>query len=91
LHYLMAVAAVSGKKSGAAVVAEMKKLPTKDVVFGEGSVREDGRQLHDMYLFKVKKPEESKGAWDYYKLLAKIPAEDAFRPLSESTCPFVKK
>ena len=91
LHYLKAVAATSGGKSGAAVVSEMKKLPTKDVVFGEGSVREDGRQLHDMYLFEVKRAEESKGAWDYYKLLAKIPAEDAFRPLSESTCPFVKK
>ena len=59
------------RQSGAAVVAEMKKLPTKDVVFGEGSVREDGRRLLDMYLFEVKKREESKGAWDYYKLLAK--------------------
>jgi branched-chain amino acid transport system substrate-binding protein len=88
---LKAVAAVSGNNSGAAVVAAMKKLPTKDVAFGEGSVREDGRQLHDMYLFEVKKPQESKEAWDYYKLLAKIPAEDAFRPLSESTCPFVKR
>jgi branched-chain amino acid transport system substrate-binding protein len=83
--------AVAGNKSGAAVVTEMKKQPTKDIVFGDGSVREDGRHLHDMYLFEVKKPEESKGAWDYYKLLAKIPAEDAFRPLSESTCPLVKK
>jgi branched-chain amino acid transport system substrate-binding protein len=90
LHYLKAVAA-AGSKSGTAIVAEMKKLPTKDVVFGEGSVREDGRQLHDMYLFEVKRPEESKGALAYYKLLAKIPAEDAFRPLSESTCPLVKK
>lgn len=91
LHYLKAVAALAGAKSGAAVVSEMKKLPTSDVAFGDGSVREDGRQLHDMYLFEVKKPAESKGAWDYYKLLAKIPANDAFRPLSESTCPFVKK
>ncbi|MBR0967324.1 ABC transporter substrate-binding protein [Tardiphaga sp. 538_B7_N1_4] len=90
LHYLKAIA-VAGNKSGAAVVTEMKKQPTKDIVFGDGSVREDGRHLHDMYLFEVKKPEESKGAWDYYKLLAKIPAEDAFRPLSESTCPLVKK
>ena len=91
LHYLKAIAAVSGNKSGATVVSEMKKLSTSDAAFGEGSVREDGRQLHDMYLFEVKKPAESKGAWDYYKLLAKIPANDAFRPLSESTCPFVKK
>ncbi|WP_076860165.1 ABC transporter substrate-binding protein [Bradyrhizobium mercantei] len=91
LHYLKAVAAASGNKSGAAVVSEMKKLPTSDAAFGEGSVREDGRHLHEMYLFEVKKPEESKGAWDYYKLLATIPANDAFRPLSESACPFVKK
>jgi branched-chain amino acid transport system substrate-binding protein len=91
LHYLKAVVAAAGSKSGATVVSEMKKLPTKDVVFGEGSVREDGRQLHDMYLFEVKKPQESMGAWDYYKPLAKIPAEDAFRPLSESTCPLLKK
>lgn len=90
LHYLKTIAA-SKSKSGSTVVSEMKKLPTKDVAFGEGSVREDGRKLHDMYLFEVKKPEESKGAWDYYKLLAKIPADDAFRPLAESACPLVKK
>jgi len=90
LHYLKAIAA-SKAKSGAAVVSEMKKLPTKDVAFGEGSIREDGRKLHEMYLFEVKKPEESKGAWDYYKLLAKISADDAFRPLSETACPLVKK
>ncbi|MBB4381948.1 ABC transporter substrate-binding protein [Bradyrhizobium sp. SBR1B] len=91
LHYLKAIAAAPANKSGAAVVSEMKKLPTDDVVFGQGSVREDGRQLHDMYLFEVKKPEESKGPWDYYKLISKIAAKDAFRPLSESTCPLVKK
>ncbi|MBR0800316.1 ABC transporter substrate-binding protein [Bradyrhizobium jicamae] len=91
LHYLKAIAAAPNNKSGAAVVSEMKKLPTDDVVFGQGSVREDGRQLHDMYLFEVKKPEESKGPWDYYKLVSKIAAKDAFRPLSESTCPLVKK
>ncbi|MGL4262781.1 MAG: ABC transporter substrate-binding protein [Afipia sp.] len=90
LHYLKAIVA-SKSKSGSTVVSEMKKLPTKDVAFGEGSVREDGRKLHDMYLFEVKKPEESKGAWDYYKLLARIPADDAFRPLAESACPLVKK
>lgn len=90
LHYLKAIAATKSK-SGSAIVSEMKKLPTKDVAFGEGSVREDGRKLHDMYLFEVKKPEESKGSWDYYRLLAKIPADDAFRPLAESACPLVKK
>jgi branched-chain amino acid transport system substrate-binding protein len=90
LHYLKAVAAL-GSKSAKPVVEQMKKMPTKDVVFGEGSVREDGRKLHDMYLFEVKKPDESKGPWDYYKLLARIPADEAFRPLSESACPLVKK
>ena len=90
LHYLKAVAAL-GSKSAKTVIEQMKKMPTKDVVFGEGSVREDGRKLHDMYLFEVKKPDESKGPWDYYKLLARIPADEAFRPLSESACPLVKK
>jgi branched-chain amino acid transport system substrate-binding protein len=90
LHYLKAIAAV-GNKSTAPVLAQMKTMPINDVVFGQGSIREDGRVLHDMYLFEVKKPEESKGPWDYYKLLAKIPADEAFRPLSESECPLVKK
>lgn len=90
LHYLKAIAAV-GNKSTAPVLVEMKKMPVEDIVFGKGSIREDGRVLHDMYLFEVKKPEESAGAWDYYKLLAKIPANEAFRPLSESQCPLVKK
>ncbi|SEH88064.1 ABC transporter substrate-binding protein [Tardiphaga sp. OK245] len=90
LHYLKAVAAV-GNKSTTPVLAEMKKTPTDDIVFGKGSIREDGRVLHDMYLFEVKKPEESKGPWDYYKLLAAIPASEAFRPLAESECPLVKK
>lgn len=89
LHYLKAVAKV-GSKSGVAVINEMKKNPTNDV-FGAGVLREDGRHVHDMYLFEVKKPEESKGAWDYYRVLAKIPAADAFRPLAESTCPLLKK
>jgi branched-chain amino acid transport system substrate-binding protein len=60
-------------------------------MFGGGSVHEDGRKLHNMYLFEVKKPEESKGPWDYYELLTKIPADRAFRPLSENECPLVKK
>ncbi|WJR81985.1 ABC transporter substrate-binding protein [Bradyrhizobium sp. NP1] len=90
LHYLKSVA-VAGTKSGAATVADMKRKPTVDSVFGQGSVREDGRQLHDMYLFEVKRPEESTAAWDYYRLLATIPAEEAFRPLSESSCPLVKQ
>lgn len=90
LHYLRSIA-VSGSKSGAAVVSNMKRTPTVDSAFGRGSVRQDGRHLHDMYLFEVKNPNESKARWDYYKLLATIPAQDAFRPLSESSCPFLKK
>lgn len=90
LHYLKAVEAAKSKDS-AAVMAKMKELPTEDPVFGKGSVRADGRKMHDMYLYEVKKPAESKGAWDYYKQVAVIPAEQAFRPLSESECPLVKK
>ncbi len=90
LHYLKAVEAAKGKDS-ATVMAKMKELPTEDPLFGKGSVRADGRKMHDMYLFEVKKPSESKGAWDYYKQVAVLPAEQAFKPLSESNCPLVKK
>ena len=72
-------------------MAKMKEMPTDDPLFGKGKIRADGRKIHDMYLFEVKKPAESKGAWDYYKLLATIPAEQAFRPLAEGDCPLVKK
>jgi branched-chain amino acid transport system substrate-binding protein len=89
LHYLKAVDALKNPKDGKAVVAKMKEVPTDDPLFGKGQVRADGRTLHDMYLFEVKKPEESKGPWDYYKLLATIPADKAFRPLSEGNCPLV--
>ncbi|MET3889299.1 branched-chain amino acid transport system substrate-binding protein [Bosea sp. OAE506] len=90
LHYLKAVEAAKSKDS-AAVMAKMKELPTEDPLFGKGSVRADGRKMHDMYLFEVKKPGESKGAWDYYKQISVLPAEQAFRPLAESECPLVKK
>ena len=90
IHYLKAVAALKSAKDGGAVVAEMKKLPTDDKLFGKGQVREDGRQIHDMYLFQVKKPSESKGPYDYYTLKATIPAAEAFRPLSEGGCSLVK-
>jgi len=76
---------------GAKVVAKMKELPTDDVLFGKGTIRADGRKMLAAYLFEVKKPEESKYPWDYYKLVATIPAEEAARPLSESECPLVKK
>jgi branched-chain amino acid transport system substrate-binding protein len=90
LHYLKAVEALKGKDPQQ-VVAKMKEMPTDDPLFGKGSIRADGRKIHDMYLFEVKKPEDSKAPFDYYKLLATIPADQAFRPLSESECPLVKK
>jgi branched-chain amino acid transport system substrate-binding protein len=89
LHYLKAVDALKGKDS-AQVVAKMKEMPTDDPLFGKGQVRADGRVTHDMYLFEVKKPDESKGPWDYYKLLATIPADQAFRPLADGGCALVK-
>ncbi len=89
LHYLKAVAAIKSD-DGTKVVAEMKKLPTDDPLFGKGKVREDGRVLHPAYLVEVKKPAESKGPYDYYKVRATIPADEAFRPLSEGHCPLVK-
>jgi branched-chain amino acid transport system substrate-binding protein len=90
LHYLKAVEALKSDADGKAVVAKMKELPTDDKLFGKGTVRADGRKIHPMYLFEVKKPSESKQAWDYYKLRATIPADEAFRPLAEGGCPLVK-
>jgi branched-chain amino acid transport system substrate-binding protein len=92
LHYLKALEALGGNpKDGAKIVAKMKEMPTDDPLFGKGSIREDGRKIHPVYLFEVKKPAESKGAWDYYKLKATVPADEAFRPLKDSECPLVKK
>ena len=93
LHYLKAVAdmgAAAAKADGAAAVARMKAMPTDDDCFGKGTIRADGRKLHPAYLFEVKKPEESRGAWDYYKLLQTTPAEEAFRPVAEGNCPLVR-
>jgi branched-chain amino acid transport system substrate-binding protein len=90
LHYLKAVEALKSDAPGDKVVAKMKELPTSDPVFGKGRVRQDGRKIHDMYLFEVKKPAESKGAWDYYKLRSTTPAEQAFRPEKDGGCPLVK-
>jgi branched-chain amino acid transport system substrate-binding protein len=89
-HYLKAVHELKSDADGAAVVAKMKSMPTDDALFGKGTIRADGRKVHDMYLFEVKKPSESKGAWDYYKLRATIPAAEAFRPMSEGGCSLVK-
>ncbi len=92
LHYLKTLETMGGNShDGAKVVAKMKELPTDDILFGKGTIRIDGRKLLPAYLFEVKKPEESKYPWDYYKLIATIPAEEAARPLSESECPLVKK
>ena len=89
LHYLKAVEALKSDE-GPKVIPKMKEMPTDDPIFGKGRVRQDGRKIHNMYLFEVKKPSESKGAWDYYKLRATIPAEQAFRPEKDGGCPLVK-
>jgi branched-chain amino acid transport system substrate-binding protein len=89
-HYLKALEEMKTDADGAAVVAKMKATPTDDPLFGKGTIRQDGRKLHDMYLFEVKKPAESKGPYDFYKLRATIPAAQAFRPLNEGNCPLVK-
>jgi branched-chain amino acid transport system substrate-binding protein len=91
LHYLKAVQNLKSDADGKAVVDKMKQMPTDDPIFGKGSVRIDGRKIHPMYLYEVKSPAESKKPWDYYKLVREIPANEAFRPLSESDCPLVKK
>jgi branched-chain amino acid transport system substrate-binding protein len=88
-HYLKAVEALKSDTDGKAVVAKMKETPTDDPLFGKGTIRADGRKVHDMYLFEVKKPEESKYPGDFYKLRATIPAAEAFRSLREGNCPLV--
>ena len=89
MHYLKSVEALQADADGAAVVAKMKELPTDDALFGKGSVRADGRKIHDAYLFEVKKPEESKGPYDYYKVRATIPAAEAWRPIADGNCPLI--
>ncbi|MDO9563800.1 MAG: ABC transporter substrate-binding protein [Bradyrhizobium sp.] len=92
IHYFKALEAMGGNShDGIKIVEKMKSMPTDDPLFGKGSIRADGRKLHPAYLFEVKKPSESKGPWDYYKLIGTTPGEQAFRPLSESVCALVKK
>lgn len=92
MHYFKALEAMGGNPhDGAKVVAKMKEMPTDDPLFGKGLIQPNGRKIQPAYLFEVKKPSESKGPWDYYKLVGTTPAEQAFRPLSESVCPLVKK
>ena len=90
MHYLKAVKAVGGDDT-AKVMAQMKKTPVNDFFAKNGTIRADGRMVHDMYLLQVKKPAESTTPWDYYNVRATIPAAEAFQPLSASTCPLIKK
>ena len=90
LHYLKAVKA-AGTTDAAAVMKIMKATPINDMFAKNGRIREDGRMVHDLYLFEVKKPSESKGRWDDYKLLATVPGDQAFQPLESTRCPLLKK
>jgi branched-chain amino acid transport system substrate-binding protein len=90
MHYLKAVKAVNSVDAHK-VMAQMKKMPVNDFFARDGHIRDDGRMVHDMYLFEVKKPAESFGPWDYYKLIATIPAAEAFQPLSASRCALVRR
>ena len=91
-HYLKAVRRDwpdKAKASGRAVIEQMKAMPTEDPLFGKGMVRKDGRVIHDMYLFEVKSPEQSKEPWDYYNLKRTVPAAQAFRPIDQGGCSLV--
>jgi branched-chain amino acid transport system substrate-binding protein len=90
LHYLKAVQA-TGTDDTDAVNKWMRANPINDMFVKNGRIREDGRMMREMYLFEVKAPSESKYPWDYFKLKATVPADKAFRPLTESTCSLVKK
>ena len=90
-HYLKALAQTKSDEDGKAIVDKMKALPTDDPLFGKGTIRVDGRKIHPTYLFEVKSPDQTKGSWDYYKLVHAIPAAEAFRPLDQGGCPLVKK
>lgn len=93
IHYLKAVAEIGvarAKQSGMAAIEVMKRMPTDDDAFGPGRIREDNRKIHPAYLFEVKSPAESRGPWDFYKLRATVPAEEAFRPIAEGGCPLVR-
>jgi branched-chain amino acid transport system substrate-binding protein len=86
LHYLKVVAELKTAVDGKAVVAQMKATPTDDVLFGKGTIDGNGRKRHPMYLYEVKPPAESRGTWDYYKLLREVPADLAFRAPADSGC-----
>ncbi|QOZ68663.1 MULTISPECIES: ABC transporter substrate-binding protein [Bradyrhizobium] len=91
-HYLKALEALGGNShDGVKVVEKMKSMPTEDDLFGKGEIQPNGRTIHNAYLFEVKKPSESKGPWDFYKLVGTVPGDQAFTPLSESKCALLKK
>ena len=89
-HYLKAVAAAKSDDAKT-VIAKMRELPIEDDVVRNAKMRADGRMVHDFYVFRAKQPSESKSEWDLYDLVATIPGDQAFRPLSESTCPAIKR
>ncbi|MFT4117264.1 ABC transporter substrate-binding protein [Bradyrhizobium sp.] len=92
LHYFKALEALGGNPhDGVKVVDKMKSIPTDDTLFGKGEIQPNGRTIHSAYLFEVKKPSESKGPWDFYKLVGTVPGDQAFTPLSESKCALLKK
>jgi branched-chain amino acid transport system substrate-binding protein len=91
MHYLKAVAELKSAKDGKVVVDKMKATPTDDPLFGKGTIDPNGRKRHSMYVYEVKKPEESKAKWDYYKLVREVPADQAFRAPADSDCAFLKK
>ena len=90
LNYLKAVQATN-TTDPKTVIAQMRKSPVKDAFTNEGSLREDGRMIHDVYLVQIKKPSEAKGEWDFLKVVATIPGKDAFRPIAEGDCPAFKR
>lgn len=92
IHYFKTLDEMGGNPhDGIKVVENMKAIPTDDPLFGKGSIQPNGRKIHPAYLFEVKKPSEAKAPWDYYKLVATIPADQAFTPLDKSGCPLLKK
>ncbi|MGC0395966.1 ABC transporter substrate-binding protein [Bradyrhizobium sp. USDA 241] len=91
-HYLKALEALGGNPhDGVKIVEKMKSMPTEDDLFGKGEIQPNGRTIHNAYLFEVKKPSESKGPWDFYKLVGTVPGDRAFTPLSDSKCALLKK
>jgi branched-chain amino acid transport system substrate-binding protein len=92
IHYFKALEALGGNPhDGIKVVEKMKSIPTDDPLFGKGEIQPNGRTIHSAYLFEVKKPSESKGPWDFYKLVGTVPGDQAFTPLADSKCPLLKK